>query len=88
MKYDECIDLFEDEDKTICKTLISCINGGSHFISDDFVMCYETDAMDSYLRIFKLIFEKTGHRSHYSMMMKRSTKIPIERVIERTAKMR
>lgn len=65
LNYDECIDSFGDEDKIICKALISCINDGSHFISDDFVMCYETDAMENYLRIFRLIFENMGHGSHY-----------------------
>jgi wobble nucleotide-excising tRNase len=72
LNYDECIDTFEGNDKTVCKSLISCINDGSHFISDDFVMCYETDAMDTYLRIFKSIFVNMGHGKHYEMMMSRT----------------
>lgn len=67
--YEKCIDRFEGEDKIICKALISCINDGSHFITDDFVMCYENDTIENYLRVFKLIFEKMDHISHYCMMM-------------------
>lgn len=69
MDYEKCINEFDGEDKIICKALISCINDGSHFISDDFVMCYEKDTIDKYLRVFKLIFEKMNHSSHYKMMM-------------------
>ncbi|HZK62122.1 MAG TPA: AAA family ATPase, partial [Anaerovoracaceae bacterium] len=77
LEYDKCIDLFEDEDKIVCKALISCINDGSHFISDDFVMCYEAGAMENYLRIFELIFEKLGHGNHYDMMMNRTKILPV-----------
>lgn len=69
MDYEECINKFEGEEKIICKALISCINEGSHFISDDFVMCYESETLDNYLRVFRLIFEKMEHGSHYRMMM-------------------
>ena len=82
MDYEKCIDQFEGEDKIICKALISCINDGSHFISDDFVMCYETAAMENYLRVFKLIFEKLEHGSHYRMMMGQSESIPAVGVID------
>ena len=69
MNYEECINKFEGEDKLICNSLISCINDGSHFISDDFVMCFEDDAIDKYLNVFKLIFKYMGHENHYKMMM-------------------
>ncbi|WP_372999776.1 AAA family ATPase [Lutispora sp.] len=69
MDYEKCIDQFEGEDKIICKALISCINDGSHFISDDFVMSYESGTMENYIRVFKLIFENMGHGSHYRMMI-------------------
>ena len=82
MDYEKCINQFEGEDKIICKALISCINDGSHFISDDFVMCYETDTMENYLRIFELIFEKMEHGSHYRMMMGQSESIPVVGAID------
>jgi wobble nucleotide-excising tRNase len=69
MNYEQCINKFEGEDKIICKALIACINEGSHFVTDDFVMCYETETLDNYLRVFRMIFEKLGHSSHYHMMM-------------------
>jgi wobble nucleotide-excising tRNase len=75
MDYEKCIDQFEGEDKIICKALISCINDGSHFISDDFVMCYESKTVENYLRVFKLIFEKMDHGSHYRMMMGQSDNV-------------
>lgn len=67
--YEKCMNQFEGEDKILCKALISCINDGPHFISDDFVMCFESDTIENYLRVFKLIFEKMEHGSHYKMMM-------------------
>ena len=69
LNYERCLNQFEGEDKIVCKALISCINDGSHFISDDFVMCFESDTIENYLRVFKLIFEKMDHESHYNMMM-------------------
>jgi len=69
LDYEKCINGFEGEDKLICKSLIACINDGSHFITDDFVMQYESAAMESYTRVFSLIFERMGHKSHYNMMM-------------------
>jgi wobble nucleotide-excising tRNase len=69
LEYEKCINQFDGEDKIVCKALISCINDGSHFISDDFVMCFESDTIENYLRVFKLIFEKMDHESHYKMMM-------------------
>ena len=70
LNYEKCINSFDGEDKLICKSLISCINEGSHFITDDFVMQYESATTDNYIRVFKLIFQKMGHESHYNMMMK------------------
>jgi len=76
MKYEECIDEFEGEDKLICKALISCINDGSHFITDDYTMCFEASADEHYVRVFRLIFEKTGHGNHYRMMMRMPLEAP------------
>ncbi|MFK4887363.1 AAA family ATPase [Lactococcus petauri] len=68
--YEKCVDDFDGNDKLVCKSLISCINDGSHFINDDFVITFDNDNIDNYKRIFRLIFEKLGHESHYKMMMK------------------
>jgi len=68
LEYEKCLNQFDGEDKIVCKALISYINDGSHFISDDFVMCLKSDIFENYLRVFKLIFEKMDHESHYKMM--------------------
>lgn len=69
-KYEECIDKFEGEEKLICKTLISWINDGSHFIGDDLEVPIEQDEIQKYLNVFRLIFDKMGQIDHYNMMMK------------------
>lgn len=68
-KYEECIDKFEGEEKLICKSLISWINDGSHFIGDDLEIPVNQDEIQKYLNVFKLIFEKMGQIDHYNMMM-------------------
>lgn len=71
MSYEKCISEFEGEEKQICKTLVSWINDGSHFINDDLVIDSEPDIIEKYVRVFELIFTKLGHESHYKMMMKK-----------------
>ena len=75
MKYEECINKFEGEDKLVCRSLISWINDGSHFIGDDFEMPMDTDKIEKYLDVFKLIFEKMGHEGHFNMMMNRRSRV-------------
>lgn len=70
IKYEECINHFEGEDKLICKSLVACINDGSHTIFDDLVMCFEEEAIDKHIRVFKMIFENMNQASHYNMMMR------------------
>lgn len=70
LNYEKCINEFEGEEKLLCKSLISFINDGSHFISDDLILCIEDDDIERYLKVFKMIFVKMGHESHYNMMMK------------------
>lgn len=70
LNYEKCIEKFDGNDKIVCKALVSCINDGSHFISDDFVITFDEENIENYKRIFKLIFKELGHESHYNMMMK------------------
>lgn len=72
MKYEDCINKFEGEDKLVCRSLISWINDGSHFIGDDFEMPIDIDKIEKYLEVFKLVFVKMGHEEHYNMMMSRN----------------
>lgn len=64
--YEKCISDFDGEEKLVCKTLLSYINDGSHFISDDFILCY--DDIEKYLKVFKKIFDNLGHINHYKAM--------------------
>lgn len=68
--YERCVNEFEGEDKLICKSLISCINEQSHTISDDYFMCIADSEVDHYLRVFRDVFTKMNHLSHYNMMMR------------------
>ncbi len=70
MDYESCINQFDGTDKILCKSLISGINDGSHFISDDFVIGFDEKNMEDYKRVFRLVFEKLGHVKHYEMMSK------------------
>lgn len=70
LDYEKCINEFEGEDKLVCKALVSWINDGSHFVNDDIVVDAESEIIEKYLVIFKDIFQKLGHISHYNMMMK------------------
>lgn len=69
MDKDEIIEMFEGRDKQICGSLFSWVNDGSHAVHDDLYISADDRAMDSYLRVFKEIFEKSHHIGHYNMMM-------------------
>ena len=70
LNYEKAISEFEGEEKLIFKSLVSWINDGSHFINDDLVIDAEPETISKYLKVFKEIFIKLGHKSHYDMMTK------------------
>lgn len=59
---------FEGERKTVCNSLLSWMNAGSHHVVDDLHMS-TSDSDDLYRKVFREIFEKSGHMAHYDMMM-------------------
>lgn len=67
--YSKIIDGFNGQDKLICKSLLAFVNTGSHGINDNFNMSIDPDMISKYKDVFKLIFEKAGQESHYTMMM-------------------
>ena len=69
LDYEKSIDEFEGEEKIIFKSLFSWINDGSHFINDDLVVYAEPENIEKQLNVFKEIFRKLKHESHYNMMM-------------------
>lgn len=75
LDYEEAISKFEGEEQIICKSLVSWINDGSHFINDDLVVFVEPESIEKYLKVFKDIFNKMGHVSHYNMMRRLKTEV-------------
>ncbi|WP_310551154.1 AAA family ATPase [Paenibacillus glufosinatiresistens] len=65
----DIIEKFEEEEKVICKSLISWANDGSHFAGDDLYIEHPMDTVSKYLRVFEKIFVVTNHHAHYKMMM-------------------
>lgn len=67
--YEKCINNMDGEDKILCKSLLAFINVNSHIVNDDFVIIYDEDTISKYIKVFEKIFEITGHKAHYDMMM-------------------
>lgn len=66
---EEIIENFEGKDKMICSTLLSWVNDGSHFATDDLYMACDPSQVDRYLNVFQRIFENSDHGGHFKMMM-------------------
>ena len=67
---DAIVAKFAGRDAQICASLFSWINDGSHSAHDDIYVAADDNAVQSYLRVFEQVFEKTGHITHYRMMMR------------------
>ncbi len=66
---EDIIEKFDGKDKTICNTLLSWVNDGSHFAVDDLYMACDPGLIDRYLIVFQRIFEVSDHGAHFKMMM-------------------
>ena len=67
---DKLVNKFDSaEEREICRTLLIWINEGSHGIEDPLFVEYQGDTIKKYKTVFQEIFIKTGHESHYDMMM-------------------
>lgn len=60
---------FSGQDQVTCRSLVSWANAGSHFAMDDLYIAV-TDNEDLFRKVFREIFEKSGHGGHYQMMMR------------------
>jgi len=69
-RQDAIVALFIGRDAQVCASLFSWINDGSHSAHDDIYLAADDNAVQSYLRVFEQVFEKTGHIAHYRMMMR------------------
>lgn len=69
IKPEDVIEKFDGKDKMICSTLLSWVNDGSHFATDDLYMACDPSQVDRYLNVFQRIFEESDHGGHFRMMM-------------------
>ena len=72
---DDICNKFDGKEKLICKSLFSWVNDGSHSAHDSLYVSIDS-SVDSYLSVFKRIFEKTDQIAHYKMMMGENTSNP------------
>lgn len=66
---DGICDKFEGREKVICKSLLSWVNDGSHFSGEDLYVTVDEETVEKQLQIFKEIFKRMDHESHYNMMI-------------------
>ncbi len=64
---DELCQKFEGEEKRICQSLVSWVHYGSHCTDDDLYIS-DNFSIDKYENVFKEIFVRSNHGSHYEMM--------------------
>jgi wobble nucleotide-excising tRNase len=57
------------EEREICRSLLSWVNEGSHTLSDDLFVEAPDGTITKYLEVFKNIFVYTENIGHYNMMM-------------------
>ncbi|MEK8210383.1 AAA family ATPase [Paenibacillus sp. FSL L8-0696] len=70
MNIDELEDKFDLEERLVCRSLISWLNDGSHSINEDLYVESGMDVMGMYMKVFRDVFVKSNHITHYDMMMK------------------
>jgi wobble nucleotide-excising tRNase len=66
---DQICGMFAGKEKMICRSLCSWVHAGSHYAHDDLYVSIDDSMVDTYLEVFKAVFEKSGHINHYKMMM-------------------
>lgn len=72
MDFDEICDQFEGQQKAKCRSLFAWVNDGSHFAHDDAFYTFDQASIETYMEIFKQVFEKCDQLAHYEMMMRES----------------
>jgi len=58
---DQLTGMFDGKEKMICRSLCSWVHAGSHYAYDDFYVSIDDSMVETYLEVFKAIFEKSGH---------------------------
>src|SRR5690625_3138690 len=63
------VEEFPNEDKVLCSSLLSWVNDGSHHVNDDLYVDSSEESNRAYFNVFRKIFVKSGHESHFNMMI-------------------
>lgn len=69
IEFDMLCEMFDGKEKIICKSLCSWVHDGSHYAQDDLYVSIDDTMVETYLKVFRAIFEKSGNLAHYKMMM-------------------
>jgi len=69
IEFDDLCAMFDGKEKLICRSLCSWVHDGSHYAHDDLYVSIDDSMVDSYLEVFRAIFDKSKHSAHYKMMM-------------------
>ena len=69
IEFDQLSAMFDGREKIVCKSLCSWVHDGSHYAHDDLYVSIDDSTVDNYLKVFREIFDKSGHAAHYKMMM-------------------
>lgn len=65
---------FEDGERQIFRSFITWAHAGSHSAFDDYSAPPNSYSSETYLKMFKKLFEEANHIDHYNMMMRSATK--------------
>jgi wobble nucleotide-excising tRNase len=66
------------EEKEICRSLLSWVNEGSHTLPDDLFVEAPDGTITKYLEVFKNIFHLSNNIGHYNMMMGIESETPVQ----------
>ena len=57
------------EEQSICRSLFSWTNDGSHSIPDDLEFSEDNDSSEKFKKVFRDVFYNTHNQYHYDRMM-------------------
>lgn len=66
---DKLCGMFAGKERFICNALFSWVNDGSHSAHEDIYLAIADEGVENFLKVFRAIFEKSGHPEHFKMMM-------------------
>lgn len=70
LDFNRIAEKFEPEDQSVCRSLFSWVNAGSHAALDDLHFSLDPSSIERHLRVFEEVFKVSDHLPHYKMMMR------------------